>query len=81
MLTVELLVPKLNVQSNDVAEVAICCDAEGLERLIAQLEKLRHKRDHTHLMTPSWAGNELTEEKQGGKDYVLVNHLRVVKVS
>jgi hypothetical protein len=62
------------------AEVAICFDEDGLENLIKKLDRLRGKRDHTHLMTPSWAGDELTEEKQGGEDYEVVNHLRLVKL-
>lgn len=72
----------VEIEDGDQApsEVAICFDDEGLELLILKLERLRGKRDHTHLMTPSWAGNELTEEKQGGSDYCLVNHLRLVKL-
>jgi len=61
------------------AEVAICFDDEGLELLINKLTQLRGKREHDHLMTPSWAGNELTENKGGGENYELVNHLLLVK--
>lgn len=60
-------------------EIAICFDEEGLELLISRLVKLRGRVDHTHLMTASWAGDELTEEKLGGDGYELVNHLRLVK--
>jgi len=78
-LTVEV---ESNGNSKPPTEVAICCDDEGLDLLVKKLERLRGKTcDHTHLMTPSWAGNELTEEKQGGAEYELVNHLRLVKVS
>ena len=76
MLTVEIK----NNQNKDIEEVAICFDKEGLDELIKHLEKLRKKPDHTHLMTPSWAGTELTEIKQGGKKYSLVNHLRLVRL-
>nr|WP_234710752.1 Imm32 family immunity protein [Sinorhizobium meliloti] len=31
-------------------------------------------------MTPSWAGDALTEEKQGGERYEIVNSLRLVRV-
>ncbi len=62
------------------AEAAICFDDAGLEFLIEKLIRLRGKRDHEHLMTPSWAGNELTEFKQGGEEYELINHLRLVKL-
>lgn len=61
------------------AEVAICCDEQGLNLLIEKLQRLRGKQEHIHLMTPSWAGSELTEQKQGGDDYQLANHLRLVK--
>lgn len=62
------------------AEVALCVDDEGLEVLIRKLERLRGRRDHEHLMTPAWAGADLTESKQGGPEFELVNHLRIVKV-
>jgi hypothetical protein len=62
------------------AEAALCFDDEGLEFLIEKLTRLRGKQDHEHLMTPSWAGSELTEVKQGGAEYGLVNHLRLVKL-
>jgi hypothetical protein len=63
------------------AEAALCFDDEGLEFLIEKLIRLRGNRDHEHLMTPSWAGNELTEVKQGSAEYGLVNHLRLVKLT
>ena len=64
----------------DQAEVVLCFDEEGLTFLIEKLTRLRGRKDHEHLMTPAWAGNELTEIKQGGSDHELVNHLRLVKV-
>jgi hypothetical protein len=75
MLTVEL-----KMQINGLPEeVAICCDQQGLELLVAKLQRLSGKKDHMHLMTPSWAGNDLTEAKQGGDEYELIHHLRLVK--
>jgi len=67
-------------EDQPVEEVAMCFDDDGLITLIDKLQRLRGKRDHSHLMTPSWAGSELTEEKQGGAEYELVNHLRLVKL-
>jgi len=61
-------------------EIVIAFDEEGLDLLISKLMSLKGRKDHEHLMTPSWAGNELTEEKKGGSDYVLINHLRLVKL-
>jgi hypothetical protein len=48
-------------------EIQIHCDAEGVQTLIRSLARLAQKMtsDHDHLMTPSWAGHELTDEKQG----------------
>jgi hypothetical protein len=63
-----------------IEEVAVCFDDDGLHTLIDKLQRLQGKCDHTHLMTPAWAGNELTEEKQGGAEYELVNHVRLVKL-
>ncbi|WEJ40079.1 Imm32 family immunity protein (plasmid) [Sinorhizobium sp. C101] len=37
---------------------------------------MRNSGDHSHLLTPSWAGDTLTEEKQGADRYKLVHHLR-----
>ncbi len=62
------------------AEVTICFDDEGLELLVQKLQRLRGKKDHLHLMTPSWSGEDLTEQKQGGNGYELVNQLRLVKM-
>jgi hypothetical protein len=75
MITVEIA----NGTPESDIEAAICFDDEGLEFLIQKLTRLRGKKDHEHLMTPSWAGAELSEDKQGGGDYTLINHLRLVK--
>ena len=61
-------------------EVAICFDKEGIDLLIRKLEKLRDSPGHTHLMTPSWAGNDLTEIVVGGDKYELINSLRLVRL-
>ena len=60
-------------------ELDIVCDDEGLEVLLAKLLKLKKSGGHTHLMTPSWAGDELTEEKQTDHGD-LINHVRIVKL-
>lgn len=62
------------------SELALCFDDEGLGILIGKLQSLMETKDHLHLMTPSWAGDDLTEDKIGGEDYVLLNHLRLVKI-
>ena len=75
LLTVEL---KMADRPNE-SEVAICFDDEGIELLIKKLVRLRGVRDHEHLKTPGWAGAELTDNKQGGDEYTLLNHLQLVK--
>lgn len=75
LLTVEIK----DTDKPNEAEAAICCDDEGLDLLVDKLVRLRGRQGHEHLMTPSWAGNELTESKQGGDEYELINHLRIVK--
>jgi hypothetical protein len=62
---------------NEAEELDIVCDLSGLELFISHLQKLKRDGGHIHLMTPSWAGDELTEEKQS-ENGVLINHLRVV---
>ncbi len=77
MLTVEIDSPDMEV--SDVAEVHINFDGDGPELLITSLSRLaRHanRGEHTHLMTPSWAGDELDEVPVATKTY-LVNHLRL----
>jgi hypothetical protein len=58
-------------------ELAIICDSDGLDSLIDRLQKLKRDGGHIHLMTPSWAGSELTEKKHAPESDPI-NHLRVV---
>jgi hypothetical protein len=48
-------------------EIEVHCDHDGLQALKEQLDFLMTQSAsmHVHLATPSWAGNELTEEPQG----------------
>ena len=61
-------------------EVEIHCNKEGLESLLKIIQKLEKEPSdlpkHEHLMTPSWAGDELTEEKQGGGN-ILLNKITI----
>ena len=59
------------------AEVIFLCDSEGLNFLILQLQELREISGHIHLMTPAWAGNELTENMLGSGN-ILINHVKVI---
>lgn len=58
--------------------VKICCDREGLEVLRGQIDQLERKDGHVHLMTPSWAGHELTEQGQI-EGYSLAHHLKILR--
>ncbi len=71
----------IEVQKGGNPEAVLCFDRDGLELLIKKLEYLKSHVDHLHLMTPSWAGNELTEEPCGGSDYQLLHSLRLVRLS
>jgi hypothetical protein len=64
----------------DEAEVEIYCDPEGLDVLLRKLTLLKARGGHTHLMSSSWAGSELTEQKQG-ESTTLINHLCVILIS
>jgi hypothetical protein len=62
-------------------ELQMHADAKGLSVLIRALESLKKKAeegvsDHDHLMTPSWAGSELTERK-GLESGELIHHLKL----
>ena len=83
MLTVEVTPSKeCNSADWEIDEVVICFDEEGLELLEYRLKLLRQGKvpNHDHLMTPAWAGDELTEEKQGHDRDILINHLRLVRL-
>jgi hypothetical protein len=56
--------------------IEIHCNKAGLESLLSSLQRLLKTRDHEHLMTPSWSGNELTEKKQGDTN-LLINQVTI----
>ncbi len=60
--------------------VELFADRDGLDVLIRALQRLRERGGHDHLMTPSWAGQELTETKQDPASK-LIHHLRITVVS
>ena len=66
----------VEIVEESVAEIHL--DEEGLDLLIDRLTKLRRHQEpeHEHLMTPSWAGTELTEDKQSA-DNDLIHMLTV----
>ena len=62
-------------------ELRMHADAKGLSLLICALEGLKKKveggvSEHAHLMTPSWAGSELSEKK-GTESGELIHHLKL----
>ncbi len=68
----------LTIEFNEREQrVEIYFDEDGLKTLRRSLDMLSSKGGHDHLMTPSWAGTELTEEKQG-ENTTLINHLLLV---
>ncbi len=69
----------LTVEYNSKGFVEIFMDEEGRESQIRYFSRLNAERsgsDHDHLMTPSWAGVELTEELQDPNNELInqVNH-------
>jgi hypothetical protein len=69
------------VEYDPDGEVKIFCDTDGAKSLINFLSRLVDgKETHYHLMTPSWGGNELTED-QFGKNTTVINQvlLNIVK--
>ena len=75
MLTVEIRDAEKARQGG--AEIEIFCDTEGLILLKRQLEFLTKGSSHVHLMSQSWAGNEL-DEVPIGDDTDLVHHLKIM---
>ena len=57
--------------SNDYQEIEIHGNVEGLTRLMNVIRGVIENQTHEHLMTPSWSGNELTEEIQGENTKII----------
>lgn len=76
MITAEVL--NAGEADKGLAEIEIYCDEAGLLLLKRQIELMLAGESHVHLMTPAWAGTELSEVPLGKG--VLVNHIRVTKV-
>jgi len=65
----------INVQYDKNGEIIIQVNKDGALNLITYLSNLLESKDtHYHLMTPSWGGNELSEE------LILPNSLLVNQV-
>jgi hypothetical protein len=61
---------------SDGEKLEIHANEKGLIYLKEQIEMLLEHKQGIHLMTPSWGGEELTEEKQG-KDNTLIHHVKI----
>lgn len=69
----------LTVEYNIKGFVEVYMDDEGRDLLVNKLLRLKAEKgrgDHNHLMTPSWSGYELSEDKQG-EDNTLINQLNI----
>ena len=74
LLTIEY--SDLNARNISEGNIEIFCDEEGIDFLIKKLTNLKKYGGHEHFKTPSWAGHELTEEKQVENNYII-NHLTI----
>jgi hypothetical protein len=63
LLTFEVL------DEGDILEIHM--DPNGCEYLLHVLRSLMENGDHTHLMIPSWSGNELSEEQQNPESHLV----------
>lgn len=63
---------------NEVLEIH--GNEKGLEKLENIIKSLMAKadRDHIHLMTKNWGGNELSDDKQCSEN-TLINHVKLFK--
>lgn len=62
--------------SHDGLQIDIHGDETGLRSLADKVLRVISSKGHDHLMTESWAGNELSEERQGEKS-LLVNKVTI----
>jgi hypothetical protein len=75
MLSFEL---KRGERNNDVEQLDVYCDLNGLESLIGQLKLLKEGRtEHVDLMARSWGGTHLDESPQAPNN-VSVRHVKVL---
>lgn len=58
-------------------EVFVYLNPEGVEQLISDLQNLSEKRDHFHLFSEDWGGDDLSTEKYDAKA-TTVKHLKVM---
>ena len=81
MITVELVVDKVEISERNINEVAILLDNDGIDRLCKELQMLKSASvpEHIHLSTPEWAGDGL-DSALPGNGLILVNQLRIAKV-
>ena len=65
-------------RDKDCSQIDIHLNDEGLTDLLEILKNLQssNKSTHEHLMTPSWAGTELTENKMD-KLSLLINKVTI----
>ena len=82
MINIELFADKKNITEEDISEVAICLDNEGVEELCKKLQSLKEVTGpgHIHFATDQWGGDGLSRKKLGGPESILVNQLRIVKI-
>ena len=70
------------VEYNDKDEcVELHFNKNGAMRMIDILNQCikLSRNEHYNLFTPSWGGNELSEEKQNTDDTcILINHLKIM---
>jgi len=67
----------INIEYDSRGELNIFVDKEGAEKLKKYLTYLIEEKDtHFHLMTPSWGGSDLDEEKIV-EDLELINQVRL----
>jgi hypothetical protein len=66
-----LLTFELN-NAGDVLEIH--GNKEGFETLLQRIKWILENKDHDHLATKSWGGDELSERKQQG-DNTLINQV------
>ncbi len=63
--------------NSDEEKLEIHGSASALKELARLIHDLAERgSDHEHLMTPSWGGAELAEDRQG-KSNELVHHVKV----
>lgn len=78
-----MIIVELNAEAME-KHSALCielyCDVDGLKLLNNAIERIMAGESHEHLMSPSWAGNELSDSPTHGSSNPVIKSVLIQKI-